>query len=147
MNATIMPPAGELARWQADSAIKRSLNVSRIAVVGLSPNPSRPSHDVTRYLLAQGYDIVGVNPAVDEVLGLPCYPTLTAVPGPIELVDVFRTSAAVPEAAAGAVAVGAAFLWLQLGVYHRDAIVHAEAHGITCIVDRCVKIEHARLRP
>ncbi len=98
-------------------------------------------------MLAHGYDIVGVNPTADEVLGLPCYPSLDAVPGPIELVNVFRNSPAVPEAAAGAVAVGARFLWLQLGVFHRDAVEHAETSGLTCIVDRCLKIEHARLRP
>ena len=121
----------------------------RIAIVGASPSPERPSHGVMRYLLRQGYDCVPINPFADEVLGLPCFPTLEAaaeVGGPFDIVDVFRRSDAVSDVARSAVATGAGALWLQLGVVNWEAAQIADAAGMPVVMDRCTAIEHRRLR-
>ena len=116
-----------------------------IAVVGLSPNPSRPSHSVAAYLQAQGYRIVPVNPMIDEALGERSYPDLEAVPFHVELIDVFRRSQEVPPVAEQAIKAGAAALWLQLGVVHHEAAARAAAHGLDVVMDRCTAIEHRAL--
>lgn len=121
------------------------IRARRIAVVGLSPDPTRPSHDVAAYLLRQGYDVIPVNPAVREVLGRRAYPDLAAVPGPVDIVNVFRRPEAVPEVADAAVGTGAGTLWLQLGVIHPDAARRARAAGLAVVMDRCLKVEHRRL--
>ncbi len=138
-----------LADYQSPASIRAALEKKRIAVVGLSNNSARASNQVARYMLeqAQGYDIVPVNPREAEVLGRVCYPDLIAAReacGEIEMVDVFRESSAVPGIAAEAIAVGASVLWLQLGVISEEGISLAEQAGLTVIVDRCLKIEHAR---
>jgi predicted CoA-binding protein len=128
-----------------DAAIGRILKTSRtIAVVGLSPKPERPSHGVARYLLAQGYDVIPVNPGQREILGLKCYANLGEIPRPVDIVDCFRRSADMPAIAAQAVAIGARVLWMQLGVENDAAAATATAAGLTVIMDRCIKIEHAR---
>ncbi len=116
-----------------------------VAVVGLSPNPARPSHGVAAYLQSQGYRIVPVNPMIDEVLGERSYPDLEAIPFRVELIDVFRRSEEVPPVAEQAIRVGAEALWLQLGVVHREAAARAAEHGLDVVMDRCTAIEHRAL--
>ncbi len=116
----------------------------RIAMVGLSSNPFRPSHFAAIYLLAEGYDVVPVNPREREILGRKSYPSLAAVPGPVEIVDIFREPAAVPDIVEQAIAVGAKVVWMQLGVIHEQAAERARRAGLEVVMDRCMKIEHAR---
>jgi uncharacterized protein len=119
----------------------------RIAVVGASPNPTRPSHGVLVDLLGLGYDCVPVNPTADEVAGLRCYATLAdavAATGPIDLVDVFRLPPACPEHAREAVAVGARCLWLQLGIASREAGRIATDAGLQVVMNRCLAVEAVR---
>ncbi len=119
-----------------------------IAVVGLSANPFRPSHFAAIYMLSYGYNIIPINPRETEILGRTCYPSLTeahaALPGRIEIVDVFRNSKDVPPLVAEAAKIGARVLWLQLGVINDEAARAAVALGLDVVMDRCVKIEHAR---
>ena len=123
-------------------------NTQTIAVVGLSPKPERDSHHVAQYLQAQGFRIVPINPAADEVLGERCWPSLTeaAKHHRIDLVDVFRDSAAVPPIADEAIAIGAKALWLQIGVRHDAALAKAQAAGLAVVQDHCTLVEHQRLR-
>ena len=120
----------------------------RIAIIGASPNPMRPSHGVLVDLLALGYDVVPVNPTAGEVAGLRCYPSLRAAvdaTGPVDIVDVFRLSPACPEHAREAVDVGAHCLWLQLGIASREAGRIARDGGLTVVMNRCLAVEAARL--
>lgn len=129
-----------------DERIRTLLESARtIAVVGLSPRPARASHQVARYLMAVGYRVIPVNPACAEVLGQRCYPDLRAVPEPIDIVDCFRRSDQIGPIAADAVAVGARALWLQFGVINDAAAEVAARAGLTVVVDRCIKIDHAAL--
>ena len=116
----------------------------RIAMVGLSSNPFRPSHFAAIYLLSEGYDIIPVNPREKEVLGRASYPNLSSIPGPVEVVDIFREPAAVPAIVEEAIAIGAKVVWMQLGVIHEDAAERARRAGLQVVMDRCMKIEHAR---
>jgi predicted CoA-binding protein len=116
----------------------------RIAMVGLSANPYRPSNFAARYMKAAGYDIFPVNPREREILGRRCYASLADVPPPIEIVDIFRESAAVPAIVEEAIAAGAKVIWMQLGVIHETAAARALEAGLEVVMDRCVKIEHAR---
>jgi len=116
----------------------------RIAMVGLSSNPFRPSHFAAIYMLSHGYDVTPVNPRETEVLGRKSYPTLLEVPGPIEIVDIFREPSAVPEIVEQAIARQAKVIWMQLGVVHEEAADRARQAGLEVVMDRCVKIEHAR---
>ena len=116
-----------------------------IAVVGLSPDEQRPSHGVARYLQAQGYRIVPVNPRADQVLGERCYATLEDIPFTVDLVNVFRRTDDVPPIARSAVAMGARCLWQQLGVASAEADAIATAAGLLSVMDLCIKIEHRRL--
>lgn len=132
---------------EQDEDIRQLLkNTHRIAIVGISANAARPSHGVACYLLAAGYEIVPVNPGLREVLGLRCYASLGEIDGPIDMVDVFRRSEEVPDIVDEAIAKGAKSLWLQLGVINDEATVRAAAAGLAVVVDRCTKIEHARMR-
>ncbi len=117
-----------------------------IAMVGLSPDPMRPSHFAAIYMQSHGYRVIPVNPrAVGEtILGERVYPSLTEVPDTIGIVDVFRRSEFVVPIAEEAVAIGAKVLWMQLGVENDDAAAIARAAGLEVVMDRCVKIEHAR---
>ncbi|HUB32052.1 MAG TPA: CoA-binding protein [Bryobacteraceae bacterium] len=116
----------------------------RVAMVGLSANQYRPSHFAAIYLIAAGYDIVPVNPREREILGRTCYPSLLAIPGGVEVVDIFRDPSAVPELVEDAIAIGAKVVWMQLGVIHNAAAERACAAGLEVVMDRCMKIEHAR---
>jgi predicted CoA-binding protein len=120
----------------------------RIAMVGASANPMRPSHGVLIDLVALGYDVVPVNPTVDEVAGLRCYPTLREAvdaTGPVGIVDVFRLPPACPAHAREAVEVGASCLWLQLGIASREAGEIAHAGGLAIVMSKCLAVEAGRL--
>ena len=134
--------------WQGPSAPDR-LRILRetrsIAVVGASSNPARASYFVATYLLSSSpYDVYFVNPRADEILGRPVYPSLEALPVVPDLVDVFRRHDDLPTVLDETLAVGARTLWLQLGSWHEDVAHRAEAAGLNVVMDRCVKIEHAR---
>ncbi len=133
-----------------DAGIADLLRTSRrIAVIGASPKPGRPSSDVFAYLVSQGYDCVPVHPSAPEVLGVPAYPTLAAAvdaTGPVDIVDVFRRSGECVPHAAEAVAAGARCLWLQLGVVNWEAARLASEAGLAVVMDRCTAIEYRRAR-
>jgi len=116
----------------------------RIAMVGLSANPYRPSHYAAIYMIAAGYDVIPVNPRESEILGQKCWPSLYEATRPVEIVDIFREASAVPEIVEEAIAVEARVIWMQLGVIHEEAAKRARAAGLEVVMDRCVKIEHAR---
>ena len=121
------------------------LDCRSIAVVGLSANWHRPSFFAAKYMQERGYTIIPVNPAYDEILGQKCYPNLRDIPVPVDMVDVFRKPADVPPLVDDALAIGARVFWMQLGVINEDAARQAEAGGMQVVMDRCVKIEYARL--
>jgi predicted CoA-binding protein len=126
--------------------LRRILATSRtIAVVGLSADWYRPSYFAAKYMQEHGYRIVPVNPKCPEILGEVCYPSLTAIPFQVDMVDVFRRTADVLPIAHDAVRIGAKVLWQQLGVVNDQADQYAREHGLDSVMDRCVKIEHARL--
>lgn len=116
-----------------------------IAVVGLSADWYRPSYFAAKYMQEHGFKIIPVNPKYDEILGEKCYPNLKAIPEPVDIVDVFRKPDDCAPIAQDAVAIGAKVLWLQLGVVNEEAARVAEAGGLEVVMDRCVKIEYARL--
>jgi predicted CoA-binding protein len=116
-----------------------------IAVVGASPDPSRPSHGVLRYLAAVGYRVIPVRPDGDDVLGVPSVRSLTEIDEPIDLVDVFRRADAAPEHAREAVAVGAKAFWLQLGLRSPEARAICEAAGMAYVEDLCTAVVHRNL--
>ncbi len=116
-----------------------------IAMVGLSANWNRPSNFAAKYLQQHGYRVVPVNPAYAEVLGERCYPELAAIPHPVDVVDVFRRTADVLPIARAALSIGAKCLWQQIGVVNREADALARDAGMDSVMDRCMKIEHARL--
>lgn len=128
------------------AGLRRVLSENRvIAVVGLSPHWQRPSHFAAKYMLEHGYTIIPVNPAATEILGQKCYPELAAIPLKVDMVDVFRKPQDVSPIADEAIRIGAKCLWLQLGVIDREAAEKASAAGLDVVMDRCVKIEYARL--
>lgn len=116
-----------------------------IAIVGLSANWYRPSYFAAKYLKDHGYRIIPVNPAYPEVLGERCYPSLRDIPGAVEVVDCFRRAEDIPPIVEDAIHIGAKVLWLQLGVINHDAARMAHAAGMEVVMDRCMKIEYARL--
>jgi len=120
-------------------------NHRTIAVVGLSADWFRPSYFAAKYMQEHGYRIIPVNPKYTEILGEACYPSLKDIPHAVDIVDVFRKPADTPAIAQEAVDIGAKVFWLQLGVINEDAQAVAQDAGLTVVVDRCVKIEHARL--
>jgi len=129
--------------------LRRILRECRhVAVVGVSADWNRPSHFVAKYLIDHGYEMIPVNPKYAEVLGRNCYPNLTsarAAAGPIDLVDCFRRAADIDPIADEAIAIGARCLWMQLGIVNDAAAARARAAGLVVVMNRCVKIEHARL--
>lgn len=128
------------------ATLRRVLSDARtVAVVGLSADWFRPSNFAAKYMQEHGYRVIPVNPRYTEILGETCYPDLRSIPVPVDLVDVFRKPADCVAVARDAVAIGAKALWLQIGVVNEDAKRIAEEAGLTVVMDRCVKIEYARL--
>ena len=135
----------DLAPYQDVTAIQRVLHhAGTIAIVGLSGSPLRASYFVGYYLKRHGYTVIPVNPREQEILGEKSYPSLRDIPVPVDVVNVFRAPAALPGIAADAVAIGAGTLWCQFGVINEEGARIAAAGGLTVIMDRCLKVEHAR---
>ena len=116
-----------------------------IAVVGLSPKPSRPSNQVASYLKAAGYTIIPVNPGQDTLLGLTCYPDLKAIPEPVDMVDIFRRPEHVLPVIKEAISIRAKVVWMQSGIINEEAAKLAEEAGLTVIMDRCTMVDHMDL--
>ncbi len=135
------------AEFETDiPTLRRVLGEAKtIAVVGLSAHWHRPSNFAAKYMQEHGYRVIPVNPAYTEVLGEVCYPSLLDVPEPIDIIDCFRASPEIPAIARDAIAIKARVLWMQLGVINMDAAHTARDAGLEVVIDRCVKIEHARL--
>ena len=136
------------------AVIEAILHTARsIAVIGMSDKPTRASHNIGKYLAAQGYAVFTLNPALTEVVGLACYPTLDAADAAarektgrgIELVDVFRASEFVPAIVDDVIRLGIPYLWLQDGVIHEEAVTRARAAGIQCVQNDCIFRRHAQL--
>ena len=145
MSAASGSPAFDLLRYQDPLTIQRVLyNAKTVAIVGLSPNELRASYFVGYYLRRHGYTVIPVNPKEPEILGQKSYKSLGDVPGRIDIVNVFRAPDALPAIAAEAVAVGAGTLWCQFGVINPAGARAAEAGGLSVVMDRCIKVEHAR---
>lgn len=117
-----------------------------IAVVGLSSNPERPSYRVASYMKDKGYTIIPVNPNEKEVLGQACYPNLSAIPGHVDVVDIFRKSEDCPPIAREAVKIGADVVWMQEGVVSEEAATCARDAGLKVVMDKCIKKEHEKLK-
>lgn len=129
-----------------DAVLLELLREARtIAVVGASSKPERASHGVTQKLIAAGYRVLPVNPSETEILGLPAYRSLADVPGPVDVVDVFRRSEDTPAIADEAIAIGAKALWLQVGISSEEAAAKATAAGLTVVMDACIAVAHGRL--
>ncbi len=124
------------------TAVDRMLSAKRIAIVGMSDDPSRPSHGIGSYLISHGYDVVPVNPTHQTVMGRKCYAKLSDVPGKIDLVNVFRRSEFCAEVTRQAIAAGAGGVWLQAGIRNEEARELAGEAGIDFVQDRCILVEH-----
>jgi predicted CoA-binding protein len=118
--------------------------MTRIAVVGISADPARPSNEVAEYLIHQGFKVFVVNPRLQTVFGMPCYPDLKSLPEPVEVVDVFRRSQEAGAVVDEAIAVGARAVWLQEGVVDEAAAARARQAGLVVVMDRCMLKEHSR---
>jgi predicted CoA-binding protein len=136
------------ASWADPRVIENVFRAARrIAVVGASPNPARPSHGVASYLIEAGYEVIPVNPAVaGPLLGRPAVASLEEIGGHVDVVDVFRRPSATPDVARSSAAIGASALWLQLGVVYDEAARIAADAGLDVVMDRCMAVEHRRLR-
>ena len=133
-----------LAQYQDPEVIRRVLTRRTVAVVGLSGNELRASNFVGRYLQIRSYTVIPVNPRETTVLGVKSYGSLSEIPDTVDTVNVFSRSEAVPAIAEEAVAIGARCLWLQFGVISEEAATIATTGGLEVIMDRCMKVEHAR---
>ena len=139
----IKPPHHKMTLQQ----LRPILAESRIiAVVGISPNPERPSHSVAAYLQQQGYRIIPVNPNITEALGEKAYASVRDIPGPVDVVDIFRRPEAVAPIVEDAIAKGVKVVWMQVGVIHEDAAARARAAGLTVVMDTCMRVTHQMLR-
>jgi predicted CoA-binding protein len=146
-------PSGRPRREETDvpivddiAGLRRILAQTRtLAVVGLSANWYRPSYFAAKYMQDHGYRVVPVNPTYTDILGQPCYPALSAIAGQVDMVDCFRKAEEMVPLAREAVAIGAKVLWMQLGIRNDEAARIAMDAGLDVVMDRCVKIEHARI--
>lgn len=134
--------------WVGPSA-KERLSILRrarsVAIVGASPNPARSSYCVGTYLQqSSDYRVYFVNPNATEILGQPAYPDLASLPEVPDIVDVFRKASDIPSVIDDVLAVGASTVWVQLGIWNEEAAVYGESKGLTVVMDRCIKVEHAR---
>ncbi len=126
--------------------LREVLGLDRVAVVGCSTTPGKDAHEIPKYLIEQGYDVVPVNPYADEIFGRECYDSLSAVPGDVDIVDIFRPSEEVADIVDAALARDDdAVIWLQLGIHDDDAVARAEAAGRRVVQDRCMKPTHRAL--
>jgi len=140
-----MTPAFDLRRYQNALTIQRVIHTAKtVAIVGLSSNPLRASYFVGFYLRRHGYRVIPVNPRETEILGQRCYKSLAEVPGHVDIVNVFRAPDALPGIAEEAVAIRASSLWCQFTVINEQGARIAEAGGVAVVMDRCIKVEHAR---
>lgn len=117
----------------------------KIAVVGLSPKENRPSNIVAKYLKEHGFEIIPVNPGQKEILGEKCYGSITDIPFEVDIADLFLNAKRIPDAVEQALDKGIKVIWMQLGIFNREAGEKATASGATVIMDRCIKIEHGKL--
>jgi predicted CoA-binding protein len=142
-----MDSALDVAKYQDVATIQRVINTAKtVAIVGLSGNELRASNFVGYYLKRHGYRVVPVNPREKTILGETSYPSLLDVPVPVDIVNVFRAPDALPGIARDAVAIKAGSLWCQFGVINAEGTKIAADDGLDVVVDRCLKIEHARYR-
>jgi predicted CoA-binding protein len=142
-----MPTLAGMTQGAPNDEVRRILlRYRRLAVVGLSPTPSRPSYRAMVHMAAHGYHITPVNPMCDEVLGFPAVDTLTdaAAQGPLEIVDIFRRVEDIPPIVDEAIALGAKVIWMQLGLRHEPSARKARRAGLEVVQDRCTKMEHCR---
>jgi uncharacterized protein len=131
----------------SDSQIKAFYQLKNIAVVGVSKKEEKPSHEVPKYLIEQGYNVIPVNPTLSEVLGRKAYPTIADIQGRVDIVDVFRKSEDVPAVVDDLLRKknGIKVLWMQIGIYNEDAERKAKENGIDVVYNRCMMEEHKRL--
>ena len=131
----------------SDSQIKEIYQLKNIAVVGVSKNEEKPSHEVAKYLIEHGYNVIPVNPTVNEVLGRKCYPSIADITERIDIVDVFRKSEDIPGVIDDALKKkhGIKVFWMQLGIHNEDAERKAKENGIDVVYNRCMMEEHKRL--
>jgi uncharacterized protein len=148
MDGCVVPWAAHTATAGAFERLRILTEHNTIAMVGLSPDPMRPSHFAAIYMQSEGYDVVPVNPvhAGSEILGQPVYASLLDIPNErnVGIVDVFRKPADIPPVLDDAIAIGAKVFWMQLGIVNEEAARRAKAAGLEVVMNRCVKIEHAR---
>ena len=134
--------------WVGPSAKERLQILQRaktVAIVGASPNPARSSYFVATYLQqSSDYELFFVNPNADEILGQKVYKSLADLPVVPDIVDVFRKGSDIPQVIDEAIAIGAKTVWVQLGIWNQDAAIYGESKGLTIVMDRCIKVEHAR---
>jgi predicted CoA-binding protein len=127
--------------------IETILNYKTIAVVGISDDPTRPSHFVASFMEAHGYTIIPVNPKLNEWEGKKCYPDLPSIPVKVDIVDIFRRSEAVPPIVDEAITMKAKVVWMQEGIVNEEAAAKARGAGIEVVMDRCLKKEFAKIYP
>ena len=127
------------------SVVKILKSFRDIAMVGVSANPEKPSNIVFKYLIAHGYNVIPVNPTIDEVLGKKCYPTLSSIPEKVEVVDIFRKSEDVPPIVDEAIKIGAKAVWMQEGIVNNTAAEKAQAAGLLVVMDKCMRKEHMKM--
>jgi predicted CoA-binding protein len=126
--------------------LRRILNTyKRVAMVGLSADWWRPSFFAAKYLLEHGFEVIPVNPKYEEILGQKCYPDLKSIPTPVDVVDLFQKAERVPIFVDDAIAIGAKVVWMQLGIINEEAAQKARDAGLEVVMDRCMKIEYARI--
>jgi predicted CoA-binding protein len=121
------------------------IDYKRVAIVGLSADWSRPSNFAAKYLIDHGFEVIPVNPKYDEILGQKCYPDLESIPTPVDVVDLFQRVDRIPPFVDQAIKIGAKVVWMQLGIIHEEAAQKARDAGLEVVMDRCMKIEYARL--
>ena len=126
--------------------LRRILNTyKRVAMVGLSADWWRPSFFAAKYLLEHGFEVIPVNPKYEEILGQKCYPDLQSIPTPVDIVDLFQKAERVPIFVGAAIEIGAKVVWMQLGIVNEEAAQKARDAGLEVVMDRCMKIEYARI--
>ena len=129
-----------------DGDVRKILCNSRtIAVVGISAKEQSPSHMVAKYLIGQGFKVIGVNPKCDEVLGAKCYPDLKSIPEHVDVVDIFRRPDAIAAVVEEAIEIGAGTVWMQLGLEHEEAAQKARRAGLGVVMNKCMKMQYSRI--